>query len=272
MSELVGSSHASTCRRFLGKNVIITGCARGIGLAAAKRLVAEGASVLMADRDEQIAGAANALAQPHIVIDLLAPGAVDELFRFSDQVFGELDVLVNNAGMTASNDFLELSAEQFDRIMSLNARVPLLASQAAARRMIKQGRGGVIVNVTSVSGTLGLPDQVPYCMSKGALRQLTTSTAVALAEFGIRVVAVGPGTVETDLVRQVMNDELRATVLSRTPLGRLADPAEIAAAIAFLASDDASYVTGQTLYVEGGRLSLNMVRRPLRNETAGQGQ
>ena len=247
------------CRRLEGRHALVTGGARGIGLAISRRLAAEGARVLMVDRDEHIASVADMLDQPHLVIDLLETEAVDRMFDHADEVLGSLDVLVNNAAITKTADIIDLEVEDFDRIMALNARVPMLAVQAAAKRMIKEGRGGSIINISSVSGKLGVPGQVAYGMSKGAVRQLTTSTAVALAKHEIRVNAVAPGTIETELAKSVMGDQLRQTVLSRTPLQRLGEPDEIAAAVAFLASDDASYITGQTLYVDGGRLSLNMI-------------
>ena len=173
--------------------------------------------------------------------------------------YGRLDILVANAGIVHGAAFLDLEEKDFDRVIAVNLKGVFLAGQAAARQMVKQGGGGAIVNMSSVNAVLAIPDQVPYVVSKGGINQLTKVMAVALAPHGIRVNALGPGTILTELARGAVlgNAEAEAKILSRTPLGRMGEPAEVAKAALFLASDDASYVTGQTLYPDGGRLALN---------------
>jgi NAD(P)-dependent dehydrogenase (short-subunit alcohol dehydrogenase family) len=148
--------------------------------------------------------------------------------------------------------------------MAVNVKAAFVATQIAARRMIADGVAGAIVNMSSVNAVLSIPNLAAYNMSKGALAQLTRNAAVTLAEHGIRVNAVGPGTILTDLVRQGIftSDAARATVMSRTPLGRAGEPAEVASVALFLASDEASYVTGQTIYADGGRMALNYTVAP----------
>jgi NAD(P)-dependent dehydrogenase (short-subunit alcohol dehydrogenase family) len=166
---------------------------------------------------------------------------------------------VNNAGVIRLQPFLDFAPEDWDLMMDVNVRAPMLLGQAVARAMIAQGGGGAIVNLSSVTAELGAATAAGYAASKGAMRQLTRVMALELIGHGIRVNAVGPGTIATDMAaRAVLDDpDTRRTVLSRTPIGRLGDPDEIAKAVSFLASDDASYVVGQTVYVDGGRLVLN---------------
>jgi len=173
--------------------------------------------------------------------------------------FGAIDILVANAGIVHAAEFLDLEEQDFDRVIAVNLKGIFLAGQAAARRMVKQGRGGAIVNMSSVNGVLAIPNQVPYVVSKGGINQLTKVMAVGLAPHGIRVNAIGPGTILTELAKTAVlgNREAERKILSRTPMGRMGEPAEIARVAAFLASDEASYVTGQVVYADGGRLALN---------------
>ena len=161
--------------------------------------------------------------------------------------------------MTHAAEFLDLDEADFDRVLAVNLKSMFLCGQAAARRMVKQGRGGAIVNLSSVNAVLAIPNQVPYVVSKGGINQLTRVMAVSLAPHGIRVNAIGPGTIATDLAKKAVlgSEEAKRRILSRTPMGRLGEPEEVAAVAAFLASDDASYLTGQTIYPDGGRLGLN---------------
>ena len=170
-----------------------------------------------------------------------------------------IDVLVNNAGISHAADFLELSEADFDRVLSVNVKSYFLCSQFAARQMVARAVRGAIINVSSVNGVLAIPNQVPYVVSKGAVNQLTKVMALALAPHGIRVLGIGPGTIATELAQKAVlgSPAARQTILSRTPLGRLGEASEIARVIAFLASDLAAYMTGQTIYVDGGRLALN---------------
>jgi NAD(P)-dependent dehydrogenase (short-subunit alcohol dehydrogenase family) len=175
---------------------------------------------------------------------------------------GDVDVLVNNAGIIHGADFLDLSEADFDRVLRVNLKGAFLMSQAVARRMVAQvaaGRPpGAIVNMSSVNAVVAIPNQLPYCASKAGVAQLTRVAALALAPHGIRVNAIGPGSIMTDMLATVAKDPaVKRSVLSRTPLRRLATPDEVASVAAFLASDDASYITGETVFVDGGRLALN---------------
>jgi NAD(P)-dependent dehydrogenase (short-subunit alcohol dehydrogenase family) len=166
---------------------------------------------------------------------------------------------VANAGIVHACEFLDLKEEDFDRVLDVNLKGVFLAGQAAARQMVKQGGGGAIVNMSSVNAVMAIPNQVPYVVSKGAINQLTKVMALALAPHRIRVNGIGPGTILTELAKNAVlgNREAERKILSRTPLGRMGEPGEIATVAAFLASDEASYMTGQTLYPDGGRLALN---------------
>src|SRR4051812_25666201 len=244
--------------RLQGRTAIVTGAARGIGYATAERFRAEGARVLMSDVDPAVAEAAAALGQPHLVADLAEAGAVDALFAAADRELGALDILVNSAGVIGrATPLMQLAEAEFDRVMRINLNASLLATQAAALRMTPR-RSGAIVNLASVAAVMAGGDQIPYAVSKAAVKQLTAITALSLAPYGIRVNAVGPGPVETPMAAAVTGGgpEGLKRVLSRIPLGRLARPQEIAAIVAFLASDEASYLTGQTLFADGGRLAL----------------
>lgn len=242
--------------RLAGRNAIVTGAARGIGQAIAARLVQDGARVLMADIDEGVRAAAEELGQPFVQADVATTEGRGALFEEADRLLGSLDILVNNAGIIRKAPLLELTEQDFDAVMGVNVKAAVFATQAAARRMTAQRRGAII-NISSVNALLAIPDQIPYSISKGAVRQLTNVTALALAPYGIRVNAVGPGTVRTEMVAQAAGPDATALILSRTPLRRMGEPEEIAAIASFLASDEASYITGQTIYADGGRLGLN---------------
>jgi NAD(P)-dependent dehydrogenase (short-subunit alcohol dehydrogenase family) len=184
---------------------------------------------------------------------------VDALLAATMAAFGQVDILVNNAGVTHAADFLDLAEEDFDRVLRINLKSMFLCSQAVAREMVKRKAGGCIINMSSVNAELTIPNQVPYVISKGGVNQLTRVASISLAQHGIRVNAIGPGTILTELAKKAVlaSPEARHTILSRTPLGRCGEPEEVASIAAFLASDDASYITGQTLYADGGRMALN---------------
>jgi NAD(P)-dependent dehydrogenase (short-subunit alcohol dehydrogenase family) len=247
--------------RLQNRIAIVTGAARGIGLACAQRFVAEGAAIVLADRDET-AGAAAAASIPGAVFvraDVSRKADVDALVELALARHGRVDVLVNNAGITHACDFLDLAEDDFDRVLAVNLKSMFLCGQAVARTMVKLRVRGSIVNMSSANAVLAIPNQVPYVVSKGAINQLTKVMAVGLAPHGIRVNAIGPGTILTELSKKAVltDDAARKKILSRTPLGRCGEPEEVAAVAAFLASDDASYLTGQTIYPDGGRLALN---------------
>jgi glucose 1-dehydrogenase len=239
---------------------IVTGATQGIGLACAKRLLAEGASVMLVDIKPEGADVAAELGEQarFFAADVSQKADVDAMVAATLAAFGRIDILVNNAGVTHAADFLDLTEDDFDRVLRINLKSMFLCGQAAAREMVKHERG-CIINMSSVNAELAIPNQVPYVVSKGGINQLTKVMALNLAPFGVRVNGIGPGTILTELAKQAVlsSPEARNTILSRTPLGRCGEPEEVAGIAAFLASADASYMTGQTLYVDGGRLALN---------------
>ena len=253
-----------------GKVAIVTGGARGIGLAIARRYLAEGAKVVIADID-QAGEAAGARARRRTAASSRPTSARRTMrttsLRMRAPRSASLDVLVNNAGIIHAADFLDLAEQDFDRVLRVNLKGAFLVGQAAARQMVAQvkaGRaGGAIVNMSSINAAVAIPNQTPYCVSKGGLSQLTKVMALSLAPHGIRVNAIGPGSIMTPMMATIATDkEAKRRVLSRTPLGRIGDADEVASVAAFLASDDASYVTGEIIYVDGGRLALNYTVRP----------
>jgi len=250
-----------------GKIAIVTGGARGIGYAIAKRFLQDGARVAIADIDKKRGEASLEELEDLGPVEFIATDIgnrldVHNLTAAVIEQWGDIDILVNNAGIAPSADFLELSEAEFDRVMRINLKGAFLAGQAVARYMVDKvangGPPGTIVNMSSVGGTLAVADLAAYCASKGGLDQLTRSMALALAPHGIRVNAVGPGSIMTDMLTELNSDEpARRRILSRTPLLRFGEPYEVAAMVAFLASNEASYVTGQILHPDGGRLALN---------------
>lgn len=252
-----------------GRVAIVTGAARGIGRAIAERLYAEGMNVMLADVDHQVGEKAAVTIGPDDRIrftecDVAEKLDVRNLMAATLDAFGDVHVLVNNAGIVGGAEFLDLKEEDFDKVLRVNLKGAFLLSQAVARHMverIKDGeRPGAIVNMSSVNAVFALPNQIPYSVSKGGLSQLTRAAALSLAPYGIRVNAVGPGSIQTDMLASVNRDPAaKRMLLSRTPLGRIGQPAEIASTVAFLASDEASYITGQTVFADGGRLPLNYV-------------
>jgi NAD(P)-dependent dehydrogenase (short-subunit alcohol dehydrogenase family) len=255
--------------RLQSRVALITGAAQGIGAACARRFAQEGAPVMLVDVDEaQGSALARALRDDgydaaFARADVSRKSEVDAAVAAAVARFARIDILVNNAGITHAAEFLDLEEDDFDRVIAVNLKSMFLMSQAVARLMVKQSspdqRGGAIVNMSSVNALLAIPNQIPYVISKGGVNQLTKVSAIALAPYRIRVNAIGPGTILTEMAKAAVltNDEARRKILSRTPLGRCGEPEEIAAIAAFLASDDASYLTGQTIYPDGGRLALN---------------
>jgi len=249
--------------RHAGKVVIVTGAGRGIGRACAERFLQDGAKVVIGDVDGALlAKTAGELGKPNdlraVETDVSKRADVDGLVAAAIETFGKLDIMINNAGIARNQNFLEITEKDFDEVIGINLKGAFFGVQAAAKQMVAQG-GGVIINMSSVNAHLAIPALATYAMSKGGMNQLTAVAAVALAPHRIRVVGVGPGTILTEMVKSAIfsSDDARRAVLSRTPIGRCGEPSEVAAVAAFLASDDASYITGQTIYPDGGRLILN---------------
>ncbi len=250
-----------------GKVAIVTGGARGIGKAIAKRYLMDGARVMLADVDEKSGEAAARDLSELGDVRFLATNVAERLdvrnlVAGTLDVFGDIDVLVSNAGVVHAADFLDLEEKDFDRVLSVNLKGVFLCGQAVARHMVdkvkKGGEPGCIINMSSINAVFAIANQVPYSVSKGGVGQLTRVMAISLAPHGIRVNAIGPGSIMTDMLASVVDDKnARERILSRTPIGRIGEVDEIAGVAAFLASKDASYMTGQTLFADGGRLPLN---------------
>ena len=250
-----------------GKTAIVTGAASGIGYAIAERLLREGAKVVIADVDQAKGEKAEAdlgSLGPACFVRTDVSRRLDahNLVAATVDAFGDIDVLINNAGIVHGADFLDLKEEDFNHVLDVNLKGSFLVGQTVARHMVDKiergGSAGVIVNMSSINALVAIPNQTAYSISKGGVNQLTRVMALSLAPYGIRVNAIGPGSIMTDMLSSVNDDSAaRTRILSRTPLGRIGEPSEIASIAAFLASDEASYITGQTIYADGGRLPLN---------------
>ena len=253
--------------RLQNKIAVITGAANGIGAATAVRFAAEGAKVVVSDRDPKAGDAVVAVIKASggearfQACDVTDRAQVAALMDCALDAYGSLDVVCANAGIIHNTPFLELDDATFDRVIAVNLKGVFYTGQEAARRMVDRGIKGIIVNTASVNAVIVPLGLAAYNASKGGVNQLTKTMAVELARHGIRVNAIGPGSVATDLFRSAMltDPEAMDRVRSRTPLGRPAEPSEIAGAALFLATDDSAYFTGQTIYPDGGRLALSQV-------------
>ncbi len=240
---------------------IVTGASRGIGLAIAEEFVTQGAAVVIVD---VIDGSVEAkrIGATFIPCDVSKSSDIAACVNATVKLHGAVDILVNNAGVSVVKDFLDVTEEDYDRVLGINLKGSFMMLQACAREMVKQvqaGRApGAVVNISSVNDTLAIPTIAPYTVSKGGVKQLTMVAALSLAPHGIRVNAIGPGSIMTDMLKGVLTDKAAQNrIMSRTPLGRIGQPSEIAHVAAFLASDEASYVSGQVIYADGARMPLN---------------
>ena len=240
---------------------LITGGAQGIGYACAEAIAENGAKIVLSDiNSDGVEGAAKRLGNGTVAIacDMGVPAEIAAMFDRIEADLGPVSVLVNNAGIARPGDFLETSLETFQDVINVNLTGTFVALQRAAKSMVANGIKGAIVNMSSINAQVAIPAVAAYCASKGGVMQLTKASALALAPHGIRVNAVGPGSIDTEMMAGVnANPEAMKMVMSRTPLGRVGDPREIGDVVAFLASDKASYITGETIYVDGGRLGMN---------------
>ena len=239
----------------VARTVVVTGAGSGIGREIARRFVAEGAWVLAADRDID-----NTPEGAHgLVVDVSEETQVADMIADVVQTRGRIDVICNNAGVASTADVVECTVEEWDRVFAVNARGVFLGCKHAIPPMLEAG-GGLILNTASVAGMIGLRDRAAYCASKAAVIGLTKQIAVQYAGQGVRCNCVCPGTVDSPWVGRLLDeaedrDAARASLVARQPLGRLARPEEIAGAIYYLASDEASFMTGSTLVVDGGILA-----------------
>ncbi len=245
-----------------GKVAIIAGGTKGIGLGIALEFVREGARVVVggttdrngesALREIKAAGGDGLF----VNCDVSNLSDLDRIIEQTIERFGRLDIYVANAGINDADKthYLDITPEHYDRIMNVNLRGMFFGGQKAAQQMIAQGDGGVIINMSSVNAYLALDSQFVYTVSKGGIQQLTKVQAVALAPHDIKVNAMAPGPIETDLMRRVGSDkQLMDTILSRTPIGRIGTPRECGRLAVFLASEDSDFIFGQSIFIDGGR-------------------
>lgn len=240
---------------------LVTGGAQGIGYACAEALLEDGMQVILADINaEGVAAAAARLGSGTVGLtcDMGDPDQINAMFDTIEKKHGAVGVLVNNAGVALPGDFLETELANFQKVIDINLIGVFVATQRAAKSMVEHKIEGSIINMSSINAVVAIPTIPAYCASKGGVMQLTKSASQALVPHNIRVNAVGPGSIDTEMLAAVnANPDAMKMVMSRTPMQRLGDAREIGDVVAFLASKKASYITGETIYVDGGRLGMN---------------
>ncbi len=250
--------------RLKDKVAVVTGASNGIGLAISQRYIAEGVKVVMTDIDtdkghiesQDLSSKGDVI---FVQCDVGDKASVDRLFSKAAEHFGRVDIAVANAAILRTGAFVDISEEDFDAVIRVNLKGVFLTGQAAARQMGKQDpQGGTIINMSSTNQVLAIPQISPYVIAKGGVGQLTKVMAISLVEQNIRVNGIGPGSVATEMFQKniATDEKALAAVMSRTPMKRPAEPSEIASIAVFLASEDSSYITGQTIFADGGRLPL----------------
>lgn len=255
---------------FEGQVAIVTGASQGIGAACAERLAHDGAAVALWDVDDARGTALTASlnARGHRAVyqhcNVAKANEVEAALAATLQAFGHVDALISNAGIFKAANFLDITEADWDAVIDVNLKGAFLVGQAVARAMVAAGRPGAIVNMSSVNGIMATPSIASYNASKGGVNQLTRVMALALADHGIRVNAVAPGTIATELAQKAVlgSDEAKARIMSRTPMKRLGEPSEIADVCAYLLSSASSYMTGEIVYADGGRMTLNYTVAP----------
>lgn len=240
---------------------LVTGAAQGIGYACAEVLVEQGMFVILSDVNAYgVRDAAERLGEnaAHIVCDMGDTAAIDAMFDTIEAEYGAVSVLVNNAGIALSKPFMETPIADFRKVIDVNLIGVFAATQRAAKTMVAKEIAGSIVNMSSINAVVAIPAIAAYCSSKGGVGQLTKAASLALAPYNIRVNAVGPGSIDTEMMAGVnANPEAMQMAMSRTPLKRMGMAREVAEVVAFLAGPKSSYVTGETVFIDGGRLALN---------------
>ena len=248
--------------RLQGKTAVVTGAGTGIGQAIAIAFARAGAAVVVdyvgdASASTDTISKINAIGGKSLAVnaDVSSPDQVNGLIQQTVAAFGKLDIFVNNAGIEKKFAFVDYPLEEWQKIMAVNLTGPFLCSQAAAKQMIAQGKGGRIINISSIHEDLPMPTNAPYCASKGGLRMLMRTIAVELAPHQITVNNIGPGAIYTPIDKDVESDtKLNDQILAEIPMGRWGKPEEVAQLALYLASDDAAYVTGNTHFIDGGML------------------
>jgi glucose 1-dehydrogenase len=247
-------------KRFEGKTAVVTGSGRGIGESIAVRLASEGANIVVndlkynEDAEKTMQAIKDVGAQAHFVAaDVSNVEQVQGVIAEGIDTFGHLDILVNNAGITRKAPFWEVTEDQYDLVMSVNLKGAFFAAQAMTKHLLETKRPGRIINISSVHEDLPFANFTSYCLSKGGMQMLTRNLAVELGNFDITVNGVAPGAIRTPINDDLMEQpELLRTLRENISLGRMGEPKEVSSVVAFLASEEASYVTGATYFVDGG--------------------